>query len=314
MKKRSNHIQRRQKKKKAQKDAQGGFLKRYRGVFLRYLYYVGVVFFFGVAIYTLFYADFMRIRDVSVEGAVRVSQDELLNVINQKGGERNFLGMRKDHLLLFPFSQTRQEVIDQFAVLKNVEMDRIFPGGIVVQVEEYGEILVVCPSSELLKNDPYCAHVSEDGVVLFQDLLSSAHFSANSTVIVSVEKEYDAGIGDFLLKPTYYENILYTLRELPFRLGVQSVEVPVMPLVGSGHMSVQTDEGWRYIVDLSHEPRVSFAVAEAFFRQNEGADFRRQLVELDVRLLDKIFSKLEGQQGDVADSVDEVSLNENEGV
>ncbi len=98
----------------------------------------------SVVFYIVLYMGFLTVSQIEVKGNKRVSQREIL--------KRSGL-IKGKSTLLFLEDRVRREILESHWI-KEVRLERVFPGKVVIEVEE---------------KEPFCLALSEEGELLYVD-------------------------------------------------------------------------------------------------------------------------------------------------
>ncbi len=283
---------------------------------LRILFYICFFAFIFSVLYSLFFSPFLKVGEYEIVGSERVSEQRVRSLISDELSGSNSFGISNTNLLLMSIEDLERKILSSIVELESVEIERVFPSMLHVQLKEYDTIMIVCgrvltteleSGQDSQRTRDVCMSVDEEGLRGQEEELSSERLLANPTLIVEVDGLLPLSVGDAVFTPEVRTRLFYIVEEMPYRLSLRAVGTPKIASLGSTHVEIATDEDWVLLIDLMHEPRVSLRVLEAFFEQTRELDIRSTVEEIDIRLLDKIFYKKKEQEDSIELSEEIVS-------
>lgn len=239
---------------------------------------MGLVVFF-VLIAVLLRIDALQFNQISIEGERHVSEAEIQRVVEQELNRSLAFVLPRSNVLLFSSKSTKQQLLDQFPRIAELEVRRdMFARTVSVELTERSLWMVLCNHEE---ND--CVSVSRDGIAYAQ----SPTFSGNLVTKVIDERNIEVELGkEILTKDIRDIVLLYTEEESV----VAEIGKPQFILSGSNEMKILSLEGWYVIADFTSDPNEAYANMVAVLREEIGED-RLNLEYIDTRFGNRIFYK-----------------------
>jgi hypothetical protein len=288
--------------------------------FLRGFFYLMLIVFVAVSTYTLLYASFMSVDSISVEGVQRIPGEDLKELILSQVEGQNFMRMPRNNLMMINSHMLERSILEQYPQISSVAIAKQFPHSLQVKVEEHVRIVVLCEYGGLSPHvdsfgSAQCIEVNSRGQYVQRVDFAHSRYTVNPVFRINANalniQDLDDAGDDILVEESILTTLIALQEKFPFTIDTQLAGEPLLMFFGSGHARLQTDEGWDVLVDARSDPRITLAVLKAFFAQSEEKNVRRRVTEVDVRVVGKVFYKLEDQDEVIEESIDGVDELEN---
>ncbi len=293
----------------AHEDTQDKWRWVYRGIF-----YVFLICFLVASAYALMYAPFLKVNQIVVDGAQRVTAQSLRADIDTQIGGKMIASIPRRNLLFVDRTALESFILDQYQEVKTVTITKVFPQELRVSVVEYERIVILCESGRsgdvdvvLPLAQARCLEIDSLGMRSREVVSQDNRYRVNPVLRIDA-KEFSAAAfeqGDqrVIVDPEIIATLVALVGQFPYTIDTQIIGVPLLTFLGSGHARLQTDEGWDVLVDARSDSRLTLAVLRAFFTQTDEEDLRRAITEVDVRVVEKVFYRMKGGEQTVIEEV-----------
>lgn len=269
-------------------------LRRKRRVIKASLILFCVLLFIGIVI-AFFNLSKFRIRQISIEGAIGLDQEQL------KGEALNFLKGKYlklfpyDNIFILPEMKLTADLLETFPLLKEIAVRRDFPQKIFITVEERKAEVLWCSGSDsasipasstsTLNSLPKesCAFVDDSGFI-FQ---SAPNFSGAIFLKFFDEREQPSGVGKMMTDSGEFQK----LTSFAGLLKEKGFDVSKIILKDAGTYEVHLKESWYILLNDKNEPNQTFGNLELVFDQ-DIKEKRPKLDYIDLRFGKKVFYRL----------------------
>ncbi len=283
--------------KKTHRKKQGRIkeVKKRHFPFVRLFYYVALIGFIVIALYTIFFSPSLKLKKITINELKRIDAQEVKEEIWQLLPEEGLLGAQRPNLLLTSQGKIQKHVESVFPEIESVTIEKKIPDTLLVNIIERGTMIIACDANSSSIQES-CMILNTKGVTQKKADFSSALLKSNPYVQININESLSAKeAGKKVISKKQYDNILFILKELPFTIGIKVSSEIQKTAVGSAHIRLKTDEGWELLFDAEQEPRVILEILNAFLTAKGGSAFRSQLTEVDIRLTDKIFYRIRNE-------------------
>jgi hypothetical protein len=252
----------------------------------RWIFVIGVGFFCGVVIYLGTCSPIISIKKIIITGTQRVDATRIEDDVRTLLSGQLFGCIRNDNFFFLSENRIRETIFNDPRV-KNVQLKRIFPDTVSIDIVEYDHIIVWCTDVEQ-KN---CFHVS-DGCAIASVALKDPVIMQNPHTKIVGDKYDDVAIGECFMSSADMDSLLYLGRELTYALDVGIVQPYISSTRGSREARYDTDEGWYILADLSYDVQDTIVAASLFKKRVSLPSFRSDLAYIDLRFPERIFYKM----------------------
>lgn len=251
----------------------------------RWIFMVAMVFFVAGTLYILLCTPMVEVRDVHITHTTRVDAMALRERIIASLEGRAFGCTAKNNFFIVR-PQVVADMVREDVRVRDVRVTKVFPHGLVVDVEEYTLFPVWC-----VRDGEQC-HVMEGGCIGRQIDPTEDIVRSNPSMIV-----YDTG-HDTVVEGTCpvtaddVQKIAYVGQELTYAVDTRIMQPYRVDFRGSREVTYTTDEGWAIMTDLGRDSDATLATARLFMSTVMQEQKRSDLVYIDVRFPEKIFYKM----------------------
>ncbi|MDP3052079.1 MAG: FtsQ-type POTRA domain-containing protein [bacterium] len=268
-------------------------LRRKRRVIKASLILFCVLLFIGIVI-AFFNLSKFRIRQISIEGAIGLDQEQL------KGETLNFLKGKYlklfpyDNIFILPEGKLAADLSEIFPLLKEIVISRDFPQKISIAVEERKAEALWCAGSDSASipasststldslSKESCAFADDSGFI-FQP---APNFSGAIFLKFFDEREQMSGMGKMMTDSSEFKK----LSSFAGLLKEKGFDVSKIILKDAGIYEVHLKEGWYILLNDKNEPDQTFGNLELILDQ-DIKEKRPKLDYIDLRFGKKVFYK-----------------------
>ena len=118
-------------------------IKRKKSKLKKVLPLLILISFFVFIVYFLFFSDFFTFKKIIIFGNIKVSQEDLLVVIQKETQAKKFQVLNNS-LLLFDLNATENNILSSFPLISSVRITKKFPNTINVSISERVGKAVFC--------------------------------------------------------------------------------------------------------------------------------------------------------------------------
>ncbi len=257
-----------------------------RRTWKQWLFILAVILFMGGVIYIFVCSTFVEVNKLDVQGANRVDEDEISDIINDVVSG-NFIACSKKNNYFFINKEGIREQILQDKRIKDVVVQKEFPNTIHTNITEYGTVAVWC-----LGGIQGNCFVLEDGIAVSAVNLSDDVVVQNKHFVIVDEVREEINIEDRIIASELLNKIEKLGEELIYVLNIVIEQPYIIESQGSHEIRFVTDEGWHIVVDLKQGVDEILDIAKLFNKKVELPSHRSDLEYIDMRFPEKIFYKM----------------------
>ena len=228
---------------------------------------------FGLLTYFLFFSDFFTFKKIIISGNAKVSQEDLLMVVQKETQSKKFQ-IIDNSLLLFDSRAIEHDILSSFSLISNVEISKTLPGTIkVVVIERIGRVIFCDFFEQNILGK--CFVVDEKGV-LFEEFLQDGQLLPR--IRNSAHKE------DLILGNKIIEEDLLTII-LNFYLGLESLHVQLEEylIVSDNRVNVITKDGWEIYFNPKESIDWQLTKLKAVLDEGISLEERKELEYIELR-------------------------------
>ncbi len=261
---------------------------------------MGIFLFLG-GVVGFFYIPKFRISEISIEGANVLDKEQLKEEIAGWLKGKFFKIFPYDNIFLLPKEKIITSLLENFPILKKLDIERNFPQKIYVLIEERKPAAILCTGSTATSTDSggpastsaslggeSCVFMDENGFI-FQPAPS---FSGGIFVKFIDERQASSSpSGNTAIgKETITESELQKLLSFEKLLAGKSIGVSKIILKDGKEYEVYLKEGWHILLNSKNEPNSSFNNLLLILDSNVK-EKRPKIEYVDLRFGNKVFYK-----------------------
>jgi len=236
--------------------------------------YVFVGLFFLLIItsgYFLVWSPYLWINDINVQGEAKYYSDSDIKEIAWTKIEFPYKS-----IVLVPLNQIKQEILERYPEIKQVEINRHLPNSLVIKIEERKNTGVWCQ-----KQVNQCFFFDSEGII-FQP----APLIKGSLIINVYGVEDSIKVRDQILSSEMIEFILAIKKGLPEISLPEAVDFEVVSLED---LRVTTARGWQIYFNPKYSVESQLETLKRIF--NKEIDLNQALEYIDLRIQGRVYYK-----------------------
>lgn len=265
--------------------------KKIAGVFLMILSASGVV-------YGLYFSPLLTITDIQINGTDKINAEEV-NVLVKDMTQGYYLKIiPKDRLLSFSTRGMERIILEKWKRFREVKVERIFPHGVRVTVEERQDAF-------LLNYDGNLFEVDEDGIA-FQKVEADL---ASTLPIFVPGGRVDISEGAVAITQELKNYMEKIIRLADMELGWQTTEIET-PSLSSGDLRFLFSNGVKIYCDTQIDPEKEIAMINLIVDQKITQEKVNCVEYIDARTDNRLYYKMKCQI-ETANQADAQKANQN---
>ncbi len=253
--------------------------KRRKKFLLKLFSIIGLVFLcMASAVYLLFFAGFLNVRAIDVNGAEIIPPADLKSAAEGWLNGR-FLGIARNRSLLFISSdKLASELAVKFPRIDSVEIKKEFPHGLKIVITERQSAGIWCFAAS-----GHCFYFDKNGTAYADAARSSGFLILN----VADGQGQAVALGSRVSSEERVKNII-TANELLPKIGVNVAEFSI-PSGSFDEFDARTAGGWKILFGDSTDIAKQIVSLGVLFRDKLSAVSRTGLYYIDLRIQDRIY-------------------------
>lgn len=252
--------------------------------FSRIAFYFLFLVFLGVAAYVFFFSPFLEINTIAISGTKNLSRENIFNDIRSEYGGKYLKFIPKNNLILVSNKRIERNIADHFRKIKSVEIRKIFPDTLQVNIEERKSLILWCAGGP-------CYIVDERGYAYTGIGLDSPEVSQNNLIKLVDNSAQPVIMGEKILNEDYII-FLMNLREELSKTDVSINDEWNTPSLVAEEVEIKTQEGWRLYFSEKVIPDKALRTLKTFLEEEVPAEKKSQLEYVDLRVENRVYYKL----------------------
>lgn len=271
--------------------------------FSQVLYRILCTIFFSVLIYTFFFADFMQITKININGESELNKEELVNQVRQSliGNYLNIIS-RNNYILILPF-RIEDLLKNKFKKISGISVKKKFPDTLNIDIKERKSLLILC-------SDIKCYLVDENGYPYTDADFESAEIKENHLIKLIDKSNRPVTDNVNSISSDYLQYLLEIKDTLQKKSGIFIIEEYSTPTLVSQEISVTTEQGMKIFFSTQFTLANAINTLNTFLAKKDIIDgYYDQLEYIDLRSENKIFYKLKNAPENFSETSDMDSEN-----
>jgi len=224
---------------------------------------------FGAVFYFLIFSPFFQAKKITVSGEKIISKEEIQTLI-ERNLEKKVLFFPTKSIFLINLKHVKNEILQSFPPIANIEINREFPDTLSVIVADRLEIAIFC------QNDT-CFSLDKEGVIF-----KESEPKAELIKIIDGQKEKMPKLGEQMIERDYLEKILKIKKYFFEELRLETKEF----LVFSQRLNVKTDEDWEIYFDPRGDLNWQLTKLNLVLKEKIPLEKRKDLEYIELRFGD----------------------------
>lgn len=261
-----------------------------RPLLMKLIFWLLLVSFIYGVVYAVFSSGYLDIRNIEIEGEKMISKDAIREAVaGENGWSRKRLGILPgNNLLFFSPRRTEKRILSDFRILKDVEIKRSFPDTVQVRLEERSISMIAVSSG-------HSWVIDEDGWVFDETGDNSSYYQEESFPILRDQGNQLASLGDRIAEDDYLGFISRFRKLFVERTGIGLRREMETPMIASGDIRMETDEGWIVYLDSNLGADREMEMLEVVLNNKIDEERKSDLEYIDLRIQNKVFFRFRNQ-------------------
>ncbi|MFZ1720789.1 MAG: FtsQ-type POTRA domain-containing protein [Candidatus Moraniibacteriota bacterium] len=239
--------------------------------------------------YLLFFSGETMIADIDFTGNERISSTDIENIMRTDMRGEYFGVFPKNNFFFVPRGKILSDIRDFSPHVKSVRVERIFPNGLLVWIEERPIVIVWRSANEDFILD-------EEGVTQSHPNISSV-LGSSTTIILYDEDGRETKSGDAVIDASIDASIVEYRRKFESRFGrTLSPEVHLLARF-SGELVFHVEDGFDMMVDGHRPVDDTLSTLQATLDRGIPEMDQDHLSRVDLRTANKVYYTLDSEQG-----------------
>lgn len=241
----------------------------------------------GGSVYFLVFSPYLKIKNITIEGAEKISSDEAREIGWQLVNEELFGLIPMDSIVVFSGQKIKNILLDKYPQIKDIKIIKKLPAlpglgrpaSVLVQITERQEAAHYC-------NHGQCFLLDKDGIAFEKDF----EIYGGMKVCLRDNSNREVKIREKILEPeliAFLVSAQNLLRE-EVNISLMNFEINTYP---TAEASAITSDGWKILFDLNNSPAVQIAALRQVLEE-KIKDQRDNLEYIDLRVENRVYYKL----------------------
>jgi cell division septal protein FtsQ len=234
----------------------------------------GIIVFFSFSIgtfYFLFFHPYFQINSIRIDNSFTIDKEELSHYFNEIT-RQNVLAFSSKSIIPLSSKKMRSKVLSQTSVIKDIEIRKVFPSQLSINLIERAPVAIFCKSNQKEK----CYYIDDEGII-FQKTTNKEK--------LTIVKESNFLVGDRLIEAEDLEKLFYIRNELQ----KENLSTNYFDLSKENSIEVFLKEGWSILFSKnnhSQELKNLHLVLEKFSLKEKN-----KIKYIDLRFGDRVYYK-----------------------
>jgi len=251
------------------------------------LYRILFLLFFGVAIYSFVFSDFLEITEIEIFG-LETLEYEKVELNTKKIISGKYLGIiPKNNILFIMTKGFNEELKKRFKKIENIETKKSFPNKIDINIKERKLILILCSQGN-------CFFVDKNGFAYASVNFESEKVKQNNLVKLIDESGKMVSEDNQVLRPEFVKFIFSIADELRNGANLEITNEYRSKSLIAEEVIVQTDKGWDIYLSSSFSIEKSARILKTVLNKQISLKEANNLEYMDLRSENKVFYRMRG--------------------
>ena len=259
-----------------------------------------LIFFLGVLIYSLFFSGFLAIEKITVENSGDLSQEKIIDFIEDEIGGKYLGVVAKNNFLLISSNSLEEKTKEKFKKIKKISIEKKFPDKLTVEIEERNLILSLCSKGD-------CYFIDENGYAYEKANFNLDDVSQNEIIKLIDESGKEISEGEYVLMPSYVDFIVKIEKSIKDDVSMDILNEYRTESRISEEVIVQTKKGWDIYLSSKIPIEKSMRTLKILLNRQIMLKELNDLEYIDLRSDNKVFYRM---IGGVTQEEDEIKKEE----
>jgi len=210
-------------------------IKRKKSIFKNKFFWILILtlIVFGEFFYLFCFSNFFQIKEIKISGNEKVPADQILSRVQQEI-EQKLLFFSKKSIFLVNLIQIKKEILNDFPLIAEVNLERKFPAILEVKIQERKPVAI-------FNFDESYFFLDKEGIV-FEEILSE---NQELLKIKSQTQKEKPELGERIIEKEIISKILKIFSELEnLKIAIKEVLI-----ISDERINVKTSEDWEIYFD-----------------------------------------------------------------
>ena len=243
-------------------------IKRKKSIFKNRFFWLGilVLFVFTGIFYLVCFCSFFQMEKIFVSGEKKVSKEKIKIKIEQ-GLENKILFLKTKSIFLVNLNKIREDILNNFPRLGEVEIKRVFPDVLNIVVVERLSLAKWCQEEQ-------CFLLDNEGVIFEETPLET-----DLIKIVDKKNTVSFALRERVIEKDYFETIFKIKNKLLDELKIEAKEF----IVFTEHLNIKTTEGWEIYFNPKGNIDWQLTKLKAVLEEEIPLEKTKDLEHIDLR-------------------------------
>ena len=242
--------------------------------------------------YLIFYSGILDLSKIEI---IDIKDDEkkgiIENIFNEKIQGENKVKIKNKNLLVFKSNDFSNE-LSSLPFVQDVKIKKVFPNKIVVNIKEYGVILLVCDKDV----SSFCTVVNSDTGKPDEKLTINDELKKYNDILYIVLNDENLleriNKRETIIPIDIMDNIKYFYNNITYSIDAHVPDIYKAETIGFYDFFLKTDENWELRVDFTQDMKKVLSRLRRFFNNTDIVENRDDIIFIDTRFDKRIIYKL----------------------
>ncbi len=226
----------------------------------------------GTAIYFTIFSPTFQVKEIKISGVQKLRAEDLQNTI-QRPIEKKIAIFPTKSIFLINLGEIKGTLLKEFARLEKVDLKRILPATLIIQIQERQPVGVWCKESS-------CFLIDKNGIIFEES-------SMGDGLVIWSNKNENVILGQKVLD----ENLISSILMVKEKLSTNSkIEARDFIIVDNERLNVKTGEGWEAYFDPTKNMEWQLTELSLVLEKEIPFEKRGNLEYIDLRF-SKVYYK-----------------------
>lgn len=250
-------------------------IKKKKSIFKRSVFWLSFfsLIILGAIFYFLFFSDFFQIEKVTVATEKKVSSENIKQIVENEL-EGKILFFRTKSIFLVNLNKIRENLLNEFPQIAEIEIKREFPDKLNLRVLERKEVGISCHTQPPAEQ-PNCFFLDKEGVVFENASEDSQLLKIEGGKLIN-----DLKLGERVIEKELLTSILKIESKLKNDLKIPLKEAKI---TSEEEINFKTLEGWEIYFNPENDLNWQLTKLKAVLEEEIPLEKRQDLEYIDLR-------------------------------
>lgn len=272
---------------RSQRAAKKATKAQWKKIIRRILFWTLFIAFISVCIWILFFSAMLEVTLINVANK-RIERSKVEDLVRQRVAGAYWGVLPKNNLIVIPEKQIEQDLKDNFNLIKEVTVTRVFPNALLVELAERESEIVWCQQGE-------CYLVDENGTVFYKLKPTDEELYRQDLVRVEDRSQSGIEVGKTIVDPSAVAYLIGLVSKFEQHGQLEIQPVFWTPSAISGEIRVRTKAGWEIFLNLAQPVEGQVGILKKVIQEKVSPEKIDDLQYIDLRLKERVVYKLNEQ-------------------